>query len=338
MDTPDSSSLPVSRSPRRRARGWALVCVFVPLGSAAGGASAQAYPAKQIRFVVPYTPGGALDIVARRLGAQMTASWGQPVIIDNRPGAGANIGSEIAARAAPDGYTILMGGIANAINPALYKNMTYDPVRDFEAVSLVASVPGIVVAHPSLPVRSVKELISLARARPGQLSYASTGSGGAHHLAAELFSRMAGIKMVHIPYKGASPALNDVLGGQVPLMFGNLVSVLPHVKAGKLTGLAVSSRTRTAVAPALPTVAETLPGFEYGSWMGVVAPAGTPREIVVRLNREITRILKSPEMLERLAGEGADVIASTPEEFSNYMKQEVAKWAKVVRESGVRLD
>ncbi len=269
----------------------------------------------------------------------MTASWGQPVIIDNRPGAGSNIGSEIVARAAPDGYTILMGGIANAINPALYKNMSYDPIRDFEAISLVASVPGIIVSHPSLPIRSVKELISLARARPGELSYASTGSGGPHHLAGELFSRMAGIKMVHIPYKGASPALNDVLGGQVPLMFGNLVSVLPHVKTGKLNGIAVSSKARTAVAPALPTVAESgLHGFEYGSWMGILAPAGTPREIVARLNRETTRILRSPEMLDRLANEGADVIASTPEEFSIYIKREVAKWAKVVKESGVRLD
>jgi len=336
MGTRDTAPAP----PRRP--DWAGVgaaCVLMLTGSAANCAVAQAYPVKQIRFVVPYTPGGALDIVARRMGVQMTASWGQPVVIDNRPGAGANIGSEIVARAAPDGYTILMGGIANAINPALYKNMAYDPVRDFEAVSLVASVPGIIVAHPSLPVRSVKDLISLARARPGELSYASTGNGGAHHLAGELLSRMAAIRMVHIPYKGAAPALNDVLGGQVPLMFGNLVSVLPHVKAGKLTGIAVSSKARTAVAPALPTVAESgLHGFEYGSWMGVLAPAATPRDIVVKLNRETTRILKSPEMLERLANEGADVIASTPEAFALYMKQEVAKWAKVVKESGVRLD
>ena len=289
--------------------------------------------------MVPYTPAGALDIVARRLGAQMTANWGQPVIIDNRPGAGSNIGAEIVARAPADGYTILMAGIANTINPALYKKLAYDPVKDFEAVSLIASIPGIIVVHPTLPVRSLSEFIALARARPGELSYASTGSGGPHHLGAEVFSRMAKIKMVHIPYKGASPAINDVLGGQVPVMFGNLLSVLPQVKAKKLTALAVTSKARTAVAPALPTVAESgLPGYEYGSWMGVVAPAGAPREIIIKLNGEIVRILKSPEMLERLANDGAEVIASTPEEFANYIKREVVKWAKAVKDSGVRLD
>ena len=289
--------------------------------------------------MVPYTPAGSLDIVARRLGAQMTANWGQPVIIDNRPGAGSNIGAEIVARAPADGYTILMAGIANTINPALYKKLAYDPVKDFEAVSLIASIPGIIVVHPTLPVRSLSEFIALARARPGELSYASTGSGGPHHLGAEVFSRMAKIKMVHIPYKGASPAINDVLGGQVPVMFGNLLSVLPQVKAKKLTALAVTSKARTAVAPALPTVAESgLPGYEYGSWMGVVAPAGAPREIIIKLNGEIVRILKSPEMLERLANDGAEVIASTPEEFANYIKREVVKWAKAVKDSGVRLD
>jgi tripartite-type tricarboxylate transporter receptor subunit TctC len=280
-----------------------------------------------------------LDIVSRRLGVQMSASWGQPVIIDNRPGAGSNIGSEIVARAAPDGYTLLMGGIANATNPGLYKNMGYDPVKDFEAVSLVASVPGIIVSHPSLPVRTLRDLISLARARPGQLSYASTGAGGPHHLGGELFSRMAGIRMLHVPYKGASPALNDVMGGQVPLMFGNLLSVLPQVNAKKLNGLAVTSTSRASAAPDLPTVAElALPGYEYGSWMGVLVPAGTPRDIVVKLSREIVGILKSPEMTERLNKEGADVRASTPEEFAAYMKREIAKWAKVVKESGIRLD
>ena len=289
--------------------------------------------------MVPYTPAGSLDIVARRLGVQMTANWGQPVIIDNRPGAGSNIGAEIVARAPADGYTILMAGIANTINPALYKKLAYDPVKDFEAVSLIASIPGIIVVHPTLPVRSLSEFIALARARPGELSYASTGSGGPHHLGAEVFSRMAKIKMVHIPYKGASPAINDVLGGQVPVMFGNLLSVLPQVKAKKLTALAVTSKARTAVAPALPTVAESgLPGYEYGSWMGVVAPAGAPREIIVKLNGEIVRILKSPEMLERLANDGAEVIASTPEEFANYIKREVVKWTRAVKDSGVRLD
>ena len=289
--------------------------------------------------MVPYTPAGSLDIVARRLGVQMTANWGQPVIIDNRPGAGSNIGAEIVARAPADGYTILMAGIANTINPALYKKLAYDPVKDFEAVSLIASIPGIIVVHPTLPVRSLSEFIALARARPGELSYASTGSGGPHHLGAEVFSRMAKIKMVHIPYKGASPAINDVLGGQVPVMFGNLLSVLPQVKAKKLTALAVTSKARTAVAPALPTVAESgLPGYEYGSWMGVVAPAGAPREIIVKLNGEIVRILKSPEMLERLVNEGAEVIASTPEEFANYIKREVVKWTRAVKDSGVRLD
>ena len=279
--------------------------------------------------MVPYTPAGSLDIVARRLGVQMTANWGQPVIIDNRPGAGSNIGAEIVARAPADGYTILMAGIANTITPALYKKLAYDPVKDFEAVSLIASIPGIIVVHPTLPVRSLSEFIALARARPGELSYASTGSGGPHHLGAEVFSRMAKIKMVHIPYKGASPAINDVLGGQVPVMFGNLLSVLPQVKAKKLTALAVTSKARTAVAPALPTVAESgLPGYEYGSWMGVVAPAGAPREIIIKLNGEIVRILKSPEMLERLANDGAEVIASTPEEFANYIKREVVKWTR----------
>lgn len=320
---------------------WRNAVLFAPLlfGACPQAGLAQAYPAKQIRFVVPYAPGGATDIVARRLGVQMTASWGQPVIIDNRPGAGSNIGSEIVARSAPDGYTLLMGGIANASNPALYKNMGYDPVKDFEAVSLIASVPGIIVTHPSLPVRTVKDLIALARARPEQLSYASTGSGGPHHLGAEMFSRMAGVTMVHIPYKGASPALNDVVGGQVPVMFGNVVSVLPHVRTGRLTGLAVTGLTRTAAAPDLPTVSESgLSGYEYGSWLGVLVPAGTSRDIVVKLNREIVRILRTPEMLERLSSEGAAVIASTPEEFADFVKREVTKWAKVVKQARIRLE
>src|ERR1035437_7002163 len=259
-------------------------------------AQAQNYPAKAIRFIVGYTPGGAADILARAVGARITEAWGQPVVVENRAGAGTNIGSEIAAKAPPDGYTLFMPTVANAINVTLYPKLAYDPVRDFTLITNLAKVPGIVVVHPSVPARNVQELIALARAHPNQLHHGSTGIGSPHHLAGELFKTMAGIKMIHVPYKGASPAINDVIAGHIEVYFGAMVSVLPHVKSGRLRPLGVTSLKRVSALPEVPTIDEQgLRGFETGSWFGVAVPTGTPREIIARLDDEIVRIIALPE-------------------------------------------
>ncbi len=302
-------------------------------------ALAQTYPARTIRYIVPYTPGGAADILARAIGGKLTEAWGQPVVVENRPGGGTNVGSEIAARAAPDGYTLFMPTIANAINPTLYGKLAYDAVKDFAYVTNIAKVPGIVVVHPSVPVKTAKDLVALARSHPDQLRHGSTGIGSPHHLAGELFKTMAGVKMIHVPYKGASPALVDVVAGHIEVYFGAMVSVLPHVKNGRLRPLAVTSLKRAAVMPNLPTLDEQgLKGFETGSWFGMAAPAGTPREIIAKLHGEVVRIIKLPEVTERIAAEGADFIGSTPEEFSEFVKAEIVKWGKVVKLSGAKVD
>ena len=316
--------------------GTAVAAALAPVSAAA---QAQTYPNKTIRYIVPYTPGGAADILARAVGAKLTEAWGQSVVVENRAGGGTNVGSEVAARSAPDGYTLFMPTIANAINPTLYGKLAYDPIKDFAYVTMIAKVPGIVVVHPSVPVKSAKDLVALARSHPNQLRHGSTGIGSPHHLAGELFKTMAGVKMIHVPYKGASPALVDVVAGHIEVYFGAMVSVLPHVKSGRLRPLAVTSLKRAAVVPELPTLDEQgLKGFETGSWFGMAAPAGTPRDIVARLHGEVIRIIKLPEVTDRIASEGADFIGSTPEECTEFVKAEIVKWSRVVRLSGAKVD
>ncbi len=303
-------------------------------------AAADAYPAKPIRFVVAFPPGGGTDIIARAIAQKLSGRLAQQVVVDNRPGAGGNIGTDIVAKAAPDGYTMLMGSAGPlAINASLFAKMPFDPVRDLAPVTLAASTPNVLVVHPSLKAATVKELIALARARPGEINFASSGHGTPAHLAGELFNSMAGVKLVHVPYKGASPALADLLGGQVHLMFSTMPPALPHVKDGKLRALAVTSAKRSPATPELPTVAEAaLPGFEANTWHGVVLPAGAPVAIIARLNREIVAILHLPEVVERLSGQGAEPVGSTPEEFAAYIRSETVKWAKVVHESGAKAE
>lgn len=321
-------------------RGWRLL--VAALGTwvvLASGAYAQNYPTRPIRFIVGYTPGGTTDILARVVGQKLAEAWGQQVAVDNRPGAGTNIGSEIAARSAPDGHTLFMLTVANAINPTLFPKLTYDPVRDFALITNIAKVPGIVVVHPSVPVKNVKELIALAKARPNDLRHGSTGVGSPHHLAGELFKSMAGIRMVHVPYKGASPAINDVIAGHIEVYFGAMVSTLPHVKSGRLRGLGVTSLKRVPAVPEVPTIDEQgLKGFETGSWFGVAVPAGTPREIIMKLHSEIVRIIKLPEVTERIASEGADFIGDTPEQYTAFFKAEIGKWGRAVKVSGAKVD
>ncbi len=304
------------------------------------GAAAQDYPSKPIRLIVPFPPGGGNDTMARTVGHQLTAALGQQVVIDNRAGAGGIIGAETAAKAAPDGYTLFLGGVgSHGINPNLRAKLPYDPVRDFAPVSLIASAPLILVVHPSVPVKSVKELIQLAKAKPGQLNFASNGAGGSSHLAAEMFKMMTATDMVHVPYKGLSPALTDLLSGQVQLMFSSTVAILPQVRAGRLRSLALTSARRVPALPDVPTVAESgVAGYETASWYGVLAPAGTPQPIVDRLNREIVRIVQLPEVRERLAAEGAEPVGNSPGEFVAYIKRELARWATVIRQARIQPD
>jgi tripartite-type tricarboxylate transporter receptor subunit TctC len=303
-------------------------------------AAAQNYPAKPIRFMVPFPPGGGNDTLARLIGQKITASTGQQVIVDNRPGAGGTIGAEAAARAPADGYTMFLAGVAtHGINPNLRKKLPYDPIKDFDAVSLIASAPLLVVVHPSLPARTVKELISVAKAKPGQINYASNGAGGSSHLAGELFDMMTGTKMVHIPYKGLSPALTDLMSGQVQIMFSSAVAMLPQVKAGRLRAIAMTGPQRSPAVPDLPTVAESgVPGYETGSWYGVVVPSGTPRPAVDRLAQEIVAIVKSPDITHRLNEEAVIPIGSTPDEFAAHIRKELARWAQVIKRAGLQLE
>ena len=319
-------------------------CAHALLTVAALGVSApvlaQAYPAKAIRFVVPFPPGGPLDVSARVIGQKLTEAWKQPVIIDNRPGAGGNIGADLVAKSMPDGYTILMGAVStHAINPHLYAKMPYDALRDFAPITRVTTVPNVLVIHPSLPVRSVRELITLARSKPGQLSFASGSSGSTGHLAGELFKTMAGVDMVHVPYKGAAPAVTDLIAGHVALMFDNLASALPQIKAGRTRALAVTTITRAAAAPDLPTIDESgLKGFDLSTWFGVFAPAGVPAPVIEALHREITRALDSADVRSRLAALGAQPTPTTPDAFAAFIKTEQAVYARVVKASGARVD
>jgi tripartite-type tricarboxylate transporter receptor subunit TctC len=301
---------------------------------------AQTYPAKPIRMIVPFPPGGATDIVGRLIAQKMADPMGQQVIVDNRSGAGGTIGSDIAAKAPPDGYTLLLGtSSTHAIAPSLYSKLPYDPVRDFTPVTLVATATILLAVHPSIPARNVKELIALAKRQPNALSFASSGNGGISHLVGEHFKSVAGIQMLHVPYKGDTPALVDLASGQVSLMFGTAVSFLPYVKTGRLNALAVTNPKRSPVVPNVPTIAESgLPGFEALQWFGIYVPTGTPREIVSRLNAEIAKILRLPDIRERFSTLGADIVGESAENFAAFQRREVAKWTKIVQASGAKID
>ncbi len=304
-----------------------------------GAAHAQNYPTKPIRFILPFPPGGGTDPLARIVGQKLTENLGQTMVMDNRPGAGANIGAEIAAHSAPDGYTIVMGNIAHTINATLYRKLGYDLVKDFAPVTLLASVPNILVVHPSVPAKSVQELIALAKAKPGQLNYASSGSGSSAHLAGELFKNLAGVDLVHIPYKGGGPAVISLIAGESAIGFATMPSVLPHVKAGKLRALAVTTAKRSPAVPDLPTIAEAgVPGYEANTWYGVLAPAKTPASIVGRLHDEFLNIMRSADIRERIAVHGYEPETNTPQEFAAFIKSEIIKWGKVVKAAGIHAD
>jgi tripartite-type tricarboxylate transporter receptor subunit TctC len=300
---------------------------------------AQTFPAKPIRIVVPYPPGGGVDIMARTVAARLPDSLGQQVFVDNRPGGGTVIGTELVARSAPDGYTLLMANIAFGANPALIKKLPYNTEKDFTPVCLVALLPSFLVVHPSLPVKSVRELVALAKARPGDLSYASAGNGSLLHLTMERFKYAAGINHEHVPYKGAAPALSDVLGGQLAIMFIPGPPALGHIKAGKLRPLGVTSAQRLALMPQVPTIAESgYPDFEIYDWEGLLAPAATPAAIIAKLNAEINRIVTAPEIRQRIADQGANAGGGTPAEFGERISREIALWHKIVRQSGMTVD
>jgi tripartite-type tricarboxylate transporter receptor subunit TctC len=299
--------------------------------------SAQSYPNKPIRVIVGLAPGGATDIVARALAQKLTDGLGQTVVVDNRTGTAGSIGSAIAANAAPDGYTALIVSSTYTINPSLYKKLPFDPVRDLQPVTLIASSPFLLLVHPSIAAKTPRELIALAKTR--QLTFASGGIGSSGHLAAELFSSMAGIELTHVPYKGAGPALIDTLGGQVNMIMSSIVSGMPYAKAGRLRALAITTRARSAAMPELPTISESaLPGYDFSSWYGLMVPTGTPRTIVARLHDETVKALKLPDLQQHLSGEGCEPVGSTPDELAAHIKTEMARWAKVVKASGMQAD
>ena len=298
-----------------------------------------AYPEKPIRFVVPYGAGGPGDAVARLVGTGLAKRLGQSVVIDGRPGASTIVGTEIVAKAPPDGYSILTISTTHAVNPAIYKKLPYDPIRDFAPVTLMVATPFVLCVNPKVPANSVRELVALAKTKPQGLAYGSGGTGSSLHLTAELFSSQAGIRMLHVPYKGAGPAFIDLIGGQVQIVFSSTVSSLPHVKSGQVRALAVTSLKRASAAPDVPTLAESgFPGFESSSWFGVLAPAKTPAEIVLKLQQEIAQVLKTPEVREVLTNLGAEPSGMSPDEFGKYFRAEIAKWGKVVRDANIVAD
>ncbi len=302
-------------------------------------ASAQSYPTKAIRIVVPFPAGGTSDILARAIGQKLTDEWKQAVIVDNRPGAGANIGAEVVVKSPPDGYTLLLASTIHTINPSLYSKLAYDPVRDFTPITLIATTSQVLAVHPSLPGGRVEELIAYAQKRPGQLNYSSAGNGSQPHLTAELFKKRTGIDIVHVPYKGAPPAMTDLLAGHVALTFATAPSAVPHVKSGKLRALAVSTAKRISALPELPTISEAgVPGFEAGGANGLVGPAGMMAAVVDRLNTAVIKIVNEPAMSKFLSDQGAEPSTTTPAEYAAYIKSEVAKWAQAVKDSGARID
>lgn len=301
------------------------------------GALAQSYPVKPIRLIVPSSPGGGTDITGRIIAQKLTERLGQQVVVENRAGAGTRIGNEIVAKSPPDGYTLLMGVSTLATIPALYKSVPYDALRDFAPISQVVSVPNVLVVHPSLPARSVKELIALGKSRPGDLVAGSAGTGTSPHLSLELFKSMAGIDMVHVPYKGSGPGLVALVSGEVAVLFPSASSATPHIKAKRVRPLGVTTATRTEALPDVPSIAEAgLPGYEATQWFGVLAPAGTPRAIVDRLHAEIVAALKSPDVVKQFSTQGAQIVGSSPEQFAAYIRAETQKWAKVVKAAGIK--
>jgi tripartite-type tricarboxylate transporter receptor subunit TctC len=314
---------------------------FMGIALLAGGGPAlgQTYPTKPIRLIVPYPPGGGTDTLARMLSAKLSETLGQQVVLENRPGAGANIGVEMAAKAPADGYTLLLATIANAISASLYRKLNYDLVRDFSPVTLLATTPHILVVHPSVPAKTVREFVALAKARPGQLAYSSSGSGTPSHLAGELFNVMTGVSTTHVPYKGGGPSVIALLGGEVSVGFASMPSVLSHVKAGKLRAIALTTAQRSASLPDVPTIAQAgVPGYDAGSWYGLVVPVGVTADVIARLHRDTLRVLALAEVKERLDAAGFEILTSTPEEYARFTRVEIDKWAKVVKISGARAD
>jgi tripartite-type tricarboxylate transporter receptor subunit TctC len=297
------------------------------------------WPSRPIRFILPFPPGGGTDILGRLIAERLTASLGQPVVTENRGGAGGNVGAEAAAKSVPDGYTIVLVAPSLAISPSLYSKLNYDPVKDFAPVSLVATVPNVMITNPSVPASTLKEFIALARSKPGEMNFGSGGSGTSNHLAGELFNIVAGVKLVHVPYKGVNLAMNDVLSGRIQLVFIGIPAAAPHIKAGKLRALALAAPERSAVLPEVPTADEAgLPKFEVTTWYGILAPAGTSRPIVARLNGELGKIMHSPGLKDRLEALATDPVTSTPEEFADLIRREIAKWGDVVRQAGLKAD
>ncbi len=316
------------------------IATFIAAALFAGvPAQAQQYPSKPIRIVVPFAPGGTSDILARALGPHITTAWGQPVIVENRTGANGNVGADFVAKSPPDGYTMLLSDVgALSINPSVYPSMPFDPAKDFSPIVMVSYSPHVLAVHPSLPVNSVSELIAYAKANPGKLNFANSGTGGAPHLAGVEFAQRTGVQWAYIPYKGGSQAVTDVIAGNANVLFNGMLATYPSVKGGRLKGLAVSGVARVPSAPELPTVAETLPGFVTGSYQGVLAAAATPRDIVLKLNGELSRILNTAEMKEFLAKQGTEVRTGTPEALGSFIASEKARWAKVVKEAGIKAD
>jgi len=314
--------------------------VFVVVQAALAFAQpADPYPSRPVRLILPFPPGGGTDILGRLIAERLAASLGQPVVVENRGGAGGNVGAEAAARAAPDGHTIILAATTLAISPSLYSKLGFDPLRDFAPVSLVATVPNVMITHPSVPAQTLQEFIALAKAKPGAMNFGSGGTGTSNHLGGELFNIVAGVQLVHVPYKGVNLAMNDVLAGNVQLVLIGIPAAAPNIKSGRLRALAVVARERSAALPDVPSVVEAgLPELDVTTWYGVLAPAGTPRPIVMRLNAELVRIMHSPDLKERLATMATDPRTSTPEEFAAYIKQEMARWAEVVRKTGIKAE
>jgi tripartite-type tricarboxylate transporter receptor subunit TctC len=303
-------------------------------------AFAQAYPAKPVRILAPFPAGAGVDIVARMIGQPLAEQWGQAVVVDNRPGAGGTIACELVAKAVPDGHTLLLGNISTfAMAPSLYKKVNYDPVKSFAPITRVNTSTNILVVHPNVQAATTQAFIALAKARPGQINYASAGSGTSPHLAGELFKSMAGIDLVHVPYKGSPQALTDLLGGQTQAMFASLVSAIPHVRQNRLRALGMTALQRSAALPEVPTISESgLRGYDVSVWMGIAAPAGTPPAVIAQLNRQVAAILKTPDIREKLAAQGLEAVTDTPAEFTAYIAAEVPKWAKVIRQAGIVAD
>lgn len=323
---------------RRRAAVMLATAVAASLLAGSVAMAQPAYPTKPIKLIVPFSPGGTTTILARLLADRMAQSIGQPIVVDNRPGAGGNVGMDLVAKADPDGYTLLMGPIGLAINPSLYAKMAFDPLKDFAPIGLYAGVPNLLVVNPSVPANNLREFIAYAKANPGKLNYASNGNGTSSHLAAEMLKAAAGLDIVHVPYKGGAPAMQDLIGGQVTMLFDQMPAVLPQVKGGRVKALGVSSMKPSAAAPEIPPIADTVPGFDMMVWFGLLAPHGTPAAVIQKLNGEMLKVLKGPAFQAQLAGMGVTPTPSTPEAFGQYMQSETARWAKVVRDAGIKLD